>query len=176
MCPGVMLENARKHARTAQNVQYASLARPGSSGKAWQPILNSPPRCLSSAQKKTLDGYPSDDTWDFLNLALLCVACLFSERKGSMCPGVMLENARKDARTAQNVQYASLLVMRSDATQCSSAKSRKTSRVLWQGLAVIQPGSSSIWWLHVYHTYLAKERKGCLQEMASDVIGHLDLL
>ena len=143
-------------------------------GKAWQPWQGL--AAYHQLAKKTLDGYPSDDTWEFLNLALLCVACLFSERKGSMCPGVMLENARKDARTAQNVQYASLLVTRSDATQCSSAKSRKTSRVLWQGLAVIQPGSSSIWWLHVYHTYLAKERKGCLQEMASDVIGHLDLL
>ena len=36
--------------------------------------------------------------------------CLFSERKGSMCPGVMIENARKDACTecsiCQSPRYA----------------------------------------------------------------------
>ena len=94
-----------------------------------------------------------------------------------MCPGVMLENARKDARTAQNVQYASLLVMRSDAAQRSSAKSRKTSRVLWQGLA----GNTTWEFINLMVTclsYLSGERKERLpaRKMASDVIGHLDLL
>ena len=52
-----------------------------------------------AVQKRTLDAYPSDDAWEFINLTLLCVAWLFSERKGSMCPGVMVENAKEDART-----------------------------------------------------------------------------
>ena len=64
----------------------------------------------SAVQKRTLDVYPCDDTWEFINLALLCVACLFSRRKGSMCPGVMIENARKDACTecsiCQSPRYA----------------------------------------------------------------------
>ena len=53
----------------------------------------------SAVQKRTLDVYPGDETWEFIYFALLCVACLLSERKGSMCPGVMNENARKDACT-----------------------------------------------------------------------------
>ena len=53
----------------------------------------------NAVQKRTLDVYRCDETWEFINLALLCVACLLSERKGSMCPGVMIDNARKDACT-----------------------------------------------------------------------------
>ena len=63
-----------------------------------------------AVQKRTLDVYLCHDTWEFINLALLCIACLFSERKGSMCPGVMTENARKDACTecsiCQSPHYA----------------------------------------------------------------------
>ena len=64
----------------------------------------------SALQKRTSDVYPCDETWEFINLALLCVACLFSEREGSMCPGVMSDNARKDACTegsiCQSPRYA----------------------------------------------------------------------
>ena len=42
----------------------------------------------SAVQKMTLDVYPCDDTWEFINLTLLRVACLFSERKGSSMAGV----------------------------------------------------------------------------------------
>ena len=64
----------------------------------------------NAVQKKTLDVYRCDETWEFINLALLCVACLLSERKRSMCPGVMIDNARKDACTecsiCQSPRYA----------------------------------------------------------------------
>ena len=79
---------------------------------------------------------------------------------------------------AQNVQYASLLVMRSqvqfskDEEDIQSPVARTGSPgKAWQA---IQPGSSSISCLHVYYTYLAKERMPA-RKMASDVIGHLDL-
>ena len=100
--------------------------------------------------------YPCDDTWEFINLA--------KEKKAlSWC------DARKCKRMhAQNVQYASLLVMRSqvqfskDEEDIQSPLARIGSPgKAWQA---IQPGSSSISCLHVHYTYLAKERKGCLQE------------
>ena len=105
--------------------------------------------------------YPCDDTWEFINLALLCVACLFSERKESI---VLVGCTKMQERMrAQNVQYASLLVMRrqvlfskdEEDIQSPSVRTGSPGNTTW---------SSSISCLHVYYTYLAKERKCCLQE------------
>ena len=48
-------------------------------------------------RKRTLYMYPCDEAWEFINLTLLCVACLLSERKGSMWSEVMIDDATKDA-------------------------------------------------------------------------------
>ena len=47
-------------------------------------------------RKRTLYMDPCDEAWEFINLILLCVACLLSERKRSMGSEVMIDDATKD--------------------------------------------------------------------------------
>ena len=119
--------------------------------------------------------YPCDDTWEFINLALLCVACLLSERKHvSWCDarkckkGCMHRMFNMPVSSLCEVMLLSAVQQRRGRYPESFGKDWRP----WQGLA-----RNTTWeFINLMVTclsYLSSKSKERLpvRKMASDVIG-----